>query len=154
MIRITLLALLVCLAGPVWASEADWIGGCNEVAATRALNTVPVVLTIAPGERACAQSVTATDVTAVLNVGRCDEVDVFQFIDPDGDADDSTLVGQVEICPSALDSDSACSDMGITEFSGNTFIAGLGATYVRIEVNGTTDTAEARWEVRCSGPSR
>jgi len=150
---LTLLALLLC-APSAWAAEADWIEGCDEDSTTRALTTVNVTLSLAPGERACAESITATDVTDELNVGRCDEVDIFQYIDPDGAADDSTVTGQVEICPSVIDDDDSCDDFGITAFTGDTFLAGLGATYIRVAAAGTTDTAEVRWEVRCSGPSR
>ena len=151
---LAIMASLIFLAAPAFAAEADWIGGCNEDATTRALEATPVVLSLAPGERACAESITDTDVTDELDVSRCDEVDVFQFIDPDGDADDSTVSGQLEVCPSQIDDDDSCSDMGLTAFTGNTFTAGLGATYIRVAAAGTTDTAEVRWEVRCSAPSR
>jgi hypothetical protein len=144
-------------AGSASSAESKWVRNCETVAVGGGLiddttaSSRKLTQSLKPGQTACADSVTATDVTYNINVSQCNHVDVFQFIDPDGDDDDSTIVGQVQLCSSQADDDSSCADFGLTEFSGNDALWGLGAIWMRVEVNGTTDTAEARWDIHCVG---
>lgn len=145
---------LILLALPAMAAEVDWIEGCN-VDGSRDLNTSPVVTTLNPGDYACAESGTQTDVTDELDVSQCDHIDVMQFTDPNGDGDDSLVSGVPEICSDLVDDDDSCNSMGLTAFSGNTFLEGLGARFFRVASAGTTDaSANVRWEVRCVGRAR
>ena len=154
---ISLAAMVLLLPGLSSAGDVDWIKSCQQDGSrdlvTAAAFPRSETTNLKPGQYACAESITATEVTDQLKVSQCNHVDVFQYDDPDGDADISTVVGQVQICPDSTDDDDSCSSFGLTEFSGDSFLEGLGATYIRIEVNGTTDTAPVRWEVRCVGSS-
>lgn len=158
--NLLLLAASLCVlfwAGSASPAESKWIRNCETATAGGGLiddataSDRKTTQSLKPGQSACADSVTATDVTYNINVSQCNHVDVFQHIDPDGDADNSTIVGQVQLCSSKVDDDQSCADFGLTEFSGNDAIWGLGAIWMRIEVNGTTDTAEARWDIHCVG---
>lgn len=142
--------LIILFAFPAMAAEDNWIQWCK-VDASFDLLTAPVVTTLQPGERACAESITQTNVTDELDVSQCDHIDVIQYDDADGDADVSTVTGQPQVCPDARDDDQSCTAMGLTAFSGDTFLEGLGATFFRVASGGTTDTAPVRWEVRCVG---
>jgi len=137
------------------AQEVNWIKSCQDDSSRDLVTTTAFpqseTTNLKPGQYACAESITATDVTANLNVSQCNHVDIFQWVDADGDDDDSTIVGQVQVCSNEFDDDSSCDSFGFVEFSGDSYLEGLGARYIRVEVNGTTDTAPARWEVRCVG---
>jgi hypothetical protein len=149
--KLFIMILLAIFASSVThAAEVDWIGGCN-IDATFDLEATPIVTVLAAGSFACAETVTQTDVTEVLDVSQCDHIDVLQWDDADGDADLSTVVGQPQMCPNRTDDDDSCDAFALTEFAGNVYLEGLGANFFRIAATGTTDTAPVRWEVRCVG---
>lgn len=148
-----IILLITLLALPAWAAEDDWIKGCG-VDGSFDLNTSPTTTTLQPGEVACAESVTQTNVTDELDVNQCKWVDVWQYDDADGDADVSTVTGQLQVCPDARDDDDSCTAGGISAFSGDDFVMGVGARFIRVASGGTTDTAPVRWEVRCVGRAR
>ncbi len=154
MIRyIPFLLLLTLMPLQALAAEDDWIFGCNEDS-NNDLLLVPVVIKLNPGEVACAESITQTNVTTTLDVTGCEYIDVFQWDDADGDADLSTVVGQPELCPDERDSDASCDDFGLAAFATDVFLQGLGARFFRVASGGTTDTAPVRWEVHCHKRSR
>lgn len=147
-------AALLLFAGPAFADSEAWIDGCNDspTANAHALLATPTTSALVPGERACAISATQTNETLVLDVSACNHVDILQFLDADGDGTESTVVGQVQLCPNSFDDDDACDDFGLTVFTASdTFLEGLGASYIRIASAGTTDADLVRWEVRCIG---
>ncbi len=152
---ILLATLLACVfvAMPSGAAEDDWIKGCD-VDGSFDLNTTPVTTLLQPGEVACAESITQTNVTDELNVSQCNHIDVIQYDDADGDGDVSTVTGTPQVCPDARDDDDSCTAMGLVAFVGDTFLEGLGARFFRVASGGTTDTAPVRWEVRCVGRAR
>ena len=151
---LTIILGVLLVAGAASADSEAWISHCNESGTVNDhnLQATPVITTLAPGERACAESVTQTNETSILHVGRCSQVDIFQYIDADGDGIDSTVTGQVQICPGNNDNDDSCDDFGLAAFTAaDVFLQGLGATYIRIASGGTTDADQVRWEVRCEG---
>ncbi|MEE8386106.1 MAG: hypothetical protein V3S01_09330 [Dehalococcoidia bacterium] len=148
-----LLFLCLLLALPASAAEDDWIFGCAENA-TFDLLTAPTTTKLIPGEVACAESITQTNVTSNLDVGACEYIDVYQWPDADGDADVSTVVGQPQLCPNSQDDDQSCDEFGLAEFAADAFVQGLGARWFRMKSAGTTDTAPVRWEVHCMRKGR
>lgn len=151
---LSIAAITLLLTGPALADSEAWILGCSDALTVNAhaLLTSNPTTTLIPGERACATSATQTNETLVLDVTACNHVDVLQFLDADGDGTESTLVGQVELCPNIFDDDDACDDFGLTVFGANDeYLEGLGASYIRIKSGGTTDADLVRWEIRCVG---
>lgn len=149
---LTVAAMLLITTGAAWADSEAWIAGCSDspTANAHALLSETTTTRIVPGERACAVSNNQTNETLVLDVSACNHVDILQFLDADGDGTESTLVGQVELCPNSFDDDDACDDFGLTIFgAADTFLEGLGASFIRIKSAGTTDADLVRWEVRC-----
>lgn len=136
------------------ASAADWIDSCLQDSNRDLVTTSSsIVTTLTPGRYACAETITNTDDTTILSVGGCNHIDVFQYNDPDGDDDISTVTGQPQICPDNTADDSSCGNFGLAAFSGDVYLEGLGVSFFRVQAAGTTDTAPVRWEVRCVSPS-
>jgi len=158
---ISFLAVIVLLIAPEVASANDnaWIKNCEDTSVdsgvliddTDAANAGKLTTVLKPGHWACADSADATHETVILDVGQCNHVDIFQFDDAIGDGTNSTVVGQVQLCPNAKDDNQSCDSFGLAEFSGNSYLEGLGARKIRIESNGTTDADVVRYEVHCIG---
>lgn len=156
MIKLILSAAVVLflLSSPAWADSEAWIAGCDDAATAddHELAAVTVTSALIAGERACTTSATSTNETLVLDVSACDHIDVFQFVDADGDGTSSLVIGQIQFCPNSFDDDDSCDDFEVTVFAAADEIrAGLSASFVRIASAGTSDADLVRWEIRCVG---
>jgi len=156
---ILILMVGVLLGLPVVTNAADWIRGCKEsssgVLATTATPGVFESTGLRPGQFACAETLTQTDNTDVLYIGDCAAVQVFQFDDPDGDADNSTVQGTPQLCPTLTPDDQACDTVpGGSILTGNDANYDVTGVWFRVVASGTTDTALVRWVVLCSNSAR
>jgi hypothetical protein len=151
--KLFIMVLLAILASSTThAAEDLWVKNC-ELDATFDLvaATGAGVVSLQPGEFACAESLTATNVTANVSIMDCLHVDITQFIDADGDADDSTVTGLVQICPNAEDDDQSCDEFAYTALTATEQEKNVQGQYVRIKSGGTSDTAPVRWVLFCHG---
>lgn len=152
-----LIAVGVLLGLP--ASGAEWVRNCKDADLDGTLNTSGSgfdVNNLSPGGFACADSVSNSDDAEVIDIHQCENVDVFQFADPDGEGTDTAITGTVELCPSrsaVADLDEECAPApGTTVLSGNDAIYGLGGIWLRIEAGGS-GTEIVRWAIHCAQPA-
>lgn len=160
--RPTLILLMGVLLGlPV--SAAEWIKSCKESAAgVLAVSTttgVNAVNSLQPNQFACAETITATDDAEILYIGDCSEVHVFQFDDPAGDDDESTVVGTPQLCPTNQHN-AAANDLACDTVPGGAALVANDANYdvvgvwFRVLAAGSTDTVPVRWMAVCSDSAR
>ena len=155
----TLFLILVGVLLGIPASGAEWVRNCKDDDNDGLLNTSGSgfdVNNLSAGGFACADSVLSSDDAEVIFINSCENVDVFQWADPDGDGTDTAITGTVELCPSlaaVTDADEECAPApGTTVLSGNDAIYGLGGIWLRIEAGGS-GTNQVRWALRCAQPS-
>ena len=142
--RLALFLFATVLVASLPATAADWL---------KFGQSGRVVTGLAAGEWASTDVVANDDHSAVLSVNGCENFDVFQFDDPDGDGAE-TIVGTVQMCPG--NASTGCAPLpNTTKFSGDDAIYGAGSVYMRIEASGADagSTDGTRWMVRCSQPS-
>ena len=152
----TLFLILVGVLVGLPASGAEWVRNCRDDDLNGLLNTSGSgfdVNNVSAGGFVCADSVLNSDDAEVIFIGSCENVDVFQFDDPDGNGTASAITGTVELCPSlaaVADLDNECAPApGTTVLSGDDAIYGPGGTWLRIEAGGSC-TNQVRWQLRCA----
>jgi len=160
------LTALGVLGALLWASPSwgvGWIKNCQTGGST--------ITSISAGGVACAEPTAATTDTEILDVRSCENIDVGQTADKDGDATGATaLTATLEWCPFAqstlggatattiytdAERNAACVDYsgGVITGDGTIQGAGVPSGFVRTQTGGTFAGDPVVW-IKCNGAIR
>lgn len=145
-----LLVACIFLPASVWAATIAWTESCRTSKPTTALS---------PGEYACLDPTANDDVSTILGVGICENIDVFHFDDKNGDATVSTTTWEIEGCPfgesqsqTAAGRNAACEILsGTAALSGDDVESNLAGIFIRVKGDGAgANPEDSRIMVKCA----
>jgi len=157
-------ALMAGLLG-VLVAPAAWGVPAQTSNWSRACQANSITKNVMPGTVACYRSTGAglEAASPILDATNCENVDVFMFDDPDGDATACTNVIEIQMCPPGANElatdalkNAACTQLpGTTDLTGDDVESNLAAQYLR--VIGTAvgaNPTECLIVVKCAAPGQ